>query len=107
MFASLLADSFQSAGLAVPKATVMAYSIHQSINLLATGRFVAILSGSVLRFNADRSSLKILPVDFVTRPYTIGIVTLKKRTISPVVQTFIDCIQEVSKPMASAKRAAG
>jgi len=78
----------------------MSYSIHQSINLLATGRFVAILSGSVLHFNADRSSLKILPVDFVTRPYTIGIVTLKNRTIGPVVQSFINCTREVSRPMA-------
>lgn len=100
MFASLLADSFQSAGLAVPKATVTSYSVHQSINLLATGRFVAILSGSVLRFNADRSSLKILPVDFVTRPYTIGVVTLKNRTIGPVVQSFINCTREVSRLMA-------
>jgi len=107
MFVPLLAEAFQAADLAVPKASVKSYSIQQTINLLATGRFVAILSGSVLRFNANRSSLTILPVEFATRPWTIGIVKLKNRTISPVVQTFIDCIQEVSKPMARAKLAVG
>ena len=105
IFIPLLAEAFQVAGLPMPKASVISYSIHQTINLLSTGRFVAILAGSVLRFNADRSSLKVLPVDFFTRPYSIGIITLKNRTISPVVQTFANCLREVAKPMSSDKTA--
>jgi DNA-binding transcriptional LysR family regulator len=100
IFVPLVTEAFQAVGSTVPKATVKSYSIHQSINLLATGRFIAVLAGSVLRFSADRSSLATLPVDFVTHPYTIGAVTLKNRTIGPVVQTFMNCIREVSKPMA-------
>jgi hypothetical protein len=30
----------------------------------------------------------------------IGILTLKRRTLSPVVQLFIDCAHEVAEPLA-------
>jgi hypothetical protein len=69
------------------------------LSLLATDRFVASLPGSVLRFNVDQFSLKVLPVDFVTRFFQVAIVTLKNRTVSPVVQTFIDCVRDVARPL--------
>jgi len=81
----------------VPKASATIYSIHQQVNLLATGSFVSALSDSVLRQNADRFELKILPVNFARPTWQVGIVTLKKRTISPVGQTFIDSIREVAR----------
>jgi DNA-binding transcriptional LysR family regulator len=103
LFNSLLAEAFQASGLSAPKVSVRSYSIHQSIKLLTTDRFVSALSGSVVRFNADHSSLKVLPVDFASRPWTVGIVTLKNRTVSPVVQTFIDCVRELARPMAEGR----
>ena len=54
----------------------------------------------MLRFNADRFALKVLPVDLAVRPWPIAVVTLKKRTISPVVQSFIGYAREVAKPLA-------
>jgi DNA-binding transcriptional LysR family regulator len=50
---------------------------------------------------AKHFSLKILPVDFAAHFWPVAIVTLKNRTISPVVQTFIDCIRDVAKPLSS------
>ena len=100
IFSSFLSEAFQSKGLAVPKMGVRSYSVYQRLSLLATDRFVASLPASVLRFNLDRFSLKILPVDFATRFFQVTIITLKNRTVSPVVRTFTDFVREVARPMA-------
>jgi DNA-binding transcriptional LysR family regulator len=92
----MLQEAFRAGGLALPRVNVNSYSIHQRIGLLASDRFVSALPGSVLRFNASRFSLKVLPVDLAIPPWPVAIVTLKNRTASPVVQTFIDCIREVA-----------
>ena len=95
-----LAEAFQSQGFAAPKFGMTSYSVYQRILLLATGRFIGVLSGSVLLFSpAKHFSLSILPVDFFRLTWPIAIVTLKDRTITPVVQTFIDCIRDVARPL--------
>ena len=95
-----LTQAFQSLGLAVPKFGVTSYSVYQRILLLTTGRFIGILSGSVMRFSvAEHHRLSILPVDVSHCIWPITIVTLKNRTIRPVVQIFIDCIRDVARPL--------
>jgi len=69
------------------------------LSLLASDDFVGAESGSVLRFNIDRFPLKILPVDFPVRSWPVVIVTLKDRTLSSVVQSFIECAREVATVM--------
>lgn len=97
LYGRVIEDAFQASGLVMPRASVLSYSVHQCINLLATNRFVSALSGNVLRFNADRFSLKVLPVNFAARAWPVGIVTLKNRAISPVVQAFLSCVRDVAK----------
>src|SRR5262249_13355437 len=104
IYSSFLTQAFQANGLSVPKVSVKSYSIHQRISLLATGRFLGPLSGSVLRFNADHFPLKVLRIDLAIRQWPVAIVTLKNRMLSPVVQTFIDSLREVTKPMARSAR---
>ena len=100
IFSSLLADAFESKGLAFPTKGVRSYSVYERISLLATNRFIAAASGSMLRFNMPRFPLKVLPVDLATGFFQVGIVTLKNRMISPVVQTFLDCVRKVASPLA-------
>jgi DNA-binding transcriptional LysR family regulator len=69
----------------------------------AQARFVSAESGSVLRFNADRFSLKVLPVDFAVRPWQVGIVTLRHRTMSPAVHTFLECVRAIAAPLAKTR----
>lgn len=102
IFVSLLTEAFGASGIAIPKLGVRSYSVHQRMMLLATGRFVSAEVGSVLHFNADRFSLKVLPVGLAIRCWPVWIVTLKKRTASPVVQTFLECVREVAMTMAKA-----
>jgi len=101
-FSSYLTAAFEESGLPAPRASVRSFSVHQRISLLVTNRFVSAESGNVLRFNAARFPIKALPVEFTSRTWPVGIVTLKKRTVSPVVQTFMDCVREVAKPVAKA-----
>ena len=68
-------------------------------HLLATGRFLSVLSNSVLRQNAKQWSLKALPINLRTKPQPIAILTLKNRTVSPVVQLFVEQLRAVAKTM--------
>ena len=65
--------------------------------LLATGRFLTVLPDSVLRNNAKRWSLKAFSVDLGVKRRSIAIVTLKHRTVSPVVQLFVEHLRAVAK----------
>jgi len=103
IFNAGLAEAFRANGLAIPQRGVRSYSGYQRLTLTATNRFISAESGSVLRFNADRFALKVLPVDLAVRPFPIAVVTLKKRTISSVVQSFIRCAGEVAKPLRRAR----
>jgi DNA-binding transcriptional LysR family regulator len=96
----VLSEAFQERGLDMPKIKFKTYSVHLRVNLLAAGEFVAVLPRSVLRFYADRFSLKALPIDLPARPWPVAIVTLKNRTLSPVVERFIQCAAEVTKSMS-------
>jgi DNA-binding transcriptional LysR family regulator len=90
---SRLAEAFQARGLAIPKASLVTHSMPLVVHFVATGRFIAAYPRSVARFN----SLKVLPVDLPDRAWPVSIMTLKNRTLSPVVERFIECAREVSK----------
>jgi DNA-binding transcriptional LysR family regulator len=66
-------------------------------HLLATGRFLTVLPESVLRYNAKQWALRALPIKLRTKSRPIAIITLKNRTISPVVQLFIEHLRTVAK----------
>ena len=96
----LISEAFKARGLEIPQERVSASSILLRNHLLSTGRFLTILPDSVLRYNAKRWSLKALPIDLGVKLRSAVIVTLKNRTVSPVVQLFIEHVRAVSKTMA-------
>jgi DNA-binding transcriptional LysR family regulator len=89
----LITDAFQSQGLAAPQEKVSASSMLLRYRLLATGRYLTVLPESVLRYNAKQWSLKALPVDLGMKPMSVAIITLKNRTVSPVVQLFVEQVR--------------
>jgi DNA-binding transcriptional LysR family regulator len=97
---SLVAALFQSCGLEVPRAAVVGNALEMYWALLATGKFLTALPQSVLRFSAQRPTIKVLPVKLAVRPRPVGIVTLRNRTLSPAAQLFIDCVRDVAKSHA-------
>lgn len=99
VFSALIKEAFKAHGLKVPKETVSAASILLRNHLLATGRFLTVLPDSVLRYNAKQWPLKALPINLRIKPRPIAIVTLKNRTVSPVVQLFAEQVRAVAKTM--------
>jgi len=97
---SLVERAFRARGLAVPQTGMRSQSLEMHNALLATGRFLAILPAVMLHFSAQRLGLKILSVDLPFKPWPVGIVTLKNRTLSPAAQLFIECAREVVRPLA-------
>jgi DNA-binding transcriptional LysR family regulator len=103
VISSLIAEAFAARGLPVPQESVSA-DVNVRIHLLATGRFVTIFPDSLVQSIAERWSIKTLPIDLGIRAPPVGIVTLKNRTLSPVVQLFIDAARDVAKSIGGKSR---
>jgi DNA-binding transcriptional LysR family regulator len=95
-----IAYAFRVRDLDLPKTRLTTQSVGLRGDLLATGQYVAALPTSILNLYAKQFPLKALPVDLPTRPWPIAMVTLKNRTLSPVVERFIECVREVVKSIA-------
>jgi hypothetical protein len=46
--------------------------------------------------SADRLALKVLPVESPVPPWPVGVLTLKQRSLNPLVSFFIDCGRKVA-----------
>jgi DNA-binding transcriptional LysR family regulator len=101
---ALITEAFASEGLQVPPESVSASSILLRNHLLATGRFLTLLPDSVLRYNAKQWSLKILPINLPIRPWPIAILTLKNRTLGPVVHVFIEHLRAAAKAISGPRK---
>jgi DNA-binding transcriptional LysR family regulator len=97
---TIVAQAFGARGLTMPRVSLMTHSVLLRTDLLATGRFVAALPRSVLQLYARRFSLKALPVEIPGRPWPVAMVTLKNRTLSPVVELFIEHLRTFSQSLA-------
>lgn len=97
--ASIIETAFRASGRAMPKYYLEAYSIHLRNHLVGTGRFVAATLASVVRLNAGPFRLKVLPVMLPTAIVPLGVVTVKNRTLSPVVSLFLECAREVGQSL--------
>jgi len=97
---SRLAEAFQARGLNMPKATLLTISVPLRSHLLADSKYLTAFAGSVLRLNAERYGLKSLPIDLPHRPWPAVVVTPRNRTLSPLVERFIECAREVVKSIA-------
>ena len=100
---SLLVEAFRASGLDYPQATLSTLSVEVRNRLVATGRFLSVISSSVLRFPAKHPDIKALSVEFPLPPVPVGIVTLKSRTLNPVAQLFLDMAREFATPLGKRK----
>lgn len=101
---SRLAEAFAARGLDMPKANVLTVSVPLRNHLLADSHHLSAFANSVLRLNAERYGLKALPVDLPQRPWPAVVVTPRNRTLSPLVERFIECARDVVKSIAGKSR---
>jgi DNA-binding transcriptional LysR family regulator len=100
-----LVEAFGAMGLGLPAAGLVTSSIDLRARMSARGGYITVVPRSVLRHGDEGHRLKVLPVDLPAWPWPISIVTLKNRTLSPVVERFITCAHAVAKSMAGGQRA--
>src|SRR5262249_30906696 len=97
-------EAFSASGLECPRATVVIDAPPQvRMGLVTTGRFLTIFPASAIRFSAQRSEIKVLPVELPMARIPIGLVTLKHRTLSRVARLFIETARDLAKPLAPRK----
>jgi DNA-binding transcriptional LysR family regulator len=96
-----LSEACHARGLAMPRASLVTLSMSVITHFLADGQFITAMPRSVAYFK----SLKVLPVDLPVRPWPVNTVTLKNRTLGPVVERFIACAREVTRPMREGRPA--
>jgi DNA-binding transcriptional LysR family regulator len=85
----ILQEAFAAIGCEMPHVGVESFSVALRYQLLATGRFVSALPGSILSLNAKPNLLKILPIELPSRPWPVVLVTLKNRTLTPALELFV------------------
>jgi len=96
---ALVAAVFRECGLQMPHAPLNTLSIHLFLQLVACGRFVAMLPRSLMQFGGKNWPLKILPIKVPAKPRPVAIMKLKNRTLSPVARVFVDCARTVARAM--------
>jgi LysR family pca operon transcriptional activator len=98
-FGSVIAEAFRANGQEPPRPTVASLSTNIQNELLATGRFLTVLPGFMLRVAWRNLALKSLPVALPNSPMPIGLITLKNRTLTPLAQLFIENVRALTKPL--------
>jgi len=96
----VIADAFQQLGLPSPNIQMRTLSVHLRVDMVATGKFVTTFPRSVLLLHAKQLGLKVLPIDLPSRSWPILAVTLKNRTLSPIVERFLDCARSVANALS-------
>jgi DNA-binding transcriptional LysR family regulator len=94
---SFHAEAFRRNGLELPPRHVISFSLDVRMHLLTTGRYLTMLGSQVLQYNSKRWALKRLPIDLRAPDMPLAVFTLKNRTVSPVAQSFVECVRTLAK----------
>jgi len=98
---ALTSEAFHNVGVAPPEAQVVSNSITLRVRLVETGKFLAFLPDSALRFGMVQKQIKILPVRLrMGTPPTVAIL-LKNRTPNPIARLFIDEVRAFAQLVKS------
>jgi DNA-binding transcriptional LysR family regulator len=87
----VVAQAFRDSGLPMPQVLLASYSLHLRRALLASEPFVTAYASTNLMFPERQTELKVLPVTLPPHRWPVAVLTLKKQTLRPTVQRFIDC----------------
>lgn len=97
-----VAGAFRDRGLDPPKVGLVTLSVHLRAHLLANGPYLTAFPKSVPELCPQRFPIKVLPIaDLPLRPWPVVALTLKHRTLSPVVRLFLEQLLAVTRSMVA------
>ena len=100
-----LEEEFRARKLPLPKARVVTLSQQLRAQLIAEGPYIGPFQTFSVRLLADHCPIKVLPVDLSSHEASIAMITLKNRTLPPVVESFMKYVREVTPRAAPRDRA--
>jgi DNA-binding transcriptional LysR family regulator len=89
-----VARAFETHKLPMPSIRLAAPSALLRVHLLATGPFVTVVPRSMLRLAGSHHVLKELRSDLRIAGYPLAVLTLKHRSLSPLVTRFIEHVRD-------------
>jgi len=99
IISDLVSAAFAKQKVPVPRERVASLSMHLRTQLVANAGFITIMPNSMFQFNAKRWGLKALPIDLGIKGRNVSIITLRYRTLSSVVQVFIEHARLASRQL--------
>jgi DNA-binding transcriptional LysR family regulator len=84
------AEIFRVRGLEPPRTSVVTPSLQMRVSLMSSGPQLSLLPSVMLRFAGEQHAVSVVRVALPETERPIGLVTLKGRSISPVLDTFLD-----------------
>jgi DNA-binding transcriptional LysR family regulator len=100
VISGLISEAFQREGLRVPQERVASLSMHLRTQLVANAGFLTIMPNSMLQSCSRQWALKALPIELGIQARNVSIITLRHRTLSPVVKLFIEQAREAARSFA-------
>jgi DNA-binding transcriptional LysR family regulator len=95
-----IADAFATVGFKPRIAIASSPSPYLVARMLENGRLLGLMTDTHLRFFlAKRFAVRKLPIELPRKPWSVAIIRLKHRTISPAAQLFIDCASAIGKQL--------
>jgi DNA-binding transcriptional LysR family regulator len=96
---AVIERAFSARGLDLPKMMLATLSSHLRANLASLGPYITTFPKSLLHAYGDRFSLKELPIELPVEPWPVVAATLENRTLSPVVQRFIEHVRDFTRTL--------
>lgn len=93
---SPIGRAMTAAGLPMPAHVMTNSSLSIRHSLLASGRFVTLMSHSLLHFDPRRRLLRVLPVEFEPWSVPTSICSLRDRRLGPVAERFLETLRELA-----------
>jgi DNA-binding transcriptional LysR family regulator len=100
---ALVVEAFSANGLEPPRSAVYTHAINLRISLAATGPFLAVVNAGVMTKPGKYPSIRKLAVELPTTRRELHLITLKKRTLSPLAQRFMGCARDIAKSLPRGK----
>jgi len=95
---SLVTEAFQKNGLAAPRIAVFTQA--SRLILVANSQLLTVVPTVMLKVGGKHLPIKALPIELAATRRPVSIVTLKNRSLSAVVQLFIEHARSLAKTMA-------
>jgi DNA-binding transcriptional LysR family regulator len=98
-----LVEAFRARGLELPSSNLVTLATPLRVHFLKNGPYMSAIARSL----AHQNGLVELPVDLPRWDFPISVVALKNRTLTPVVEHFVDFARSAAREFAHSQNSRG